>query len=148
MREKLKNDKFTKELFYKLLAILLLAGMALLFFDVLSLDKDGRRQIVDRDGAAEYTASGGVLTGVAAEEQRLEEILGQMKGVGQVQVMIVCREPAQTVFSDAGSDAADVKGVVVVAEGAGNPVVKSDLIKAVTTAYDLPAGSVTVFENK
>ena len=58
MKEKLKNDKFATELLYKFLAVLMVASVALLMFNVLSEGKDGRRQIVDDNGGTEYVFNG------------------------------------------------------------------------------------------
>ena len=40
----------------------------------------------------------------------------------------------------------DVKGVIVLAEGAGNPGVANNLTKGVATLYSIPVSSVIVFE--
>ena len=98
MWDKLKNDKYVKDLLVKLLTILFLAVIALLLFDVLTQSKDGRRQIVDMDGGTEYTNEATLATD---EEKRLEDILGQMKGVGDTNVMITYQNVEQTasVFS-------------------------------------------------
>ena len=39
-----------------------------------------------------------------------------------------------------------VAGVIVTAEGAGDPVVKNDLIKAVMAVFDISSANVEVFE--
>ncbi|MDO4552428.1 MAG: hypothetical protein Q4C22_02715 [Bacillota bacterium] len=149
MKEKLKNDRFTKDLFYKLLTIVLLAAMGLLFFDVLTESRDGRKQVADLDGGEEVTAETAVESAAAKEEQRLENILSQIKGVGEVQVMLVCREEnSSAVFASATAETGPVTGVIVVAEGAGSAAVRSNIIDAVKAAYDLPADSVTVFESR
>ena len=43
-------------------------------------------------------------------------------------------------------DKDQVAGVIVTAEGAGNPVVKNDLIKAVMALFDISSANVEVFE--
>ena len=95
MWDKLKNDKYVKDLLIKLITILFVAAIALLLFDVLTQSKDGRRQIVDMDGGTEETAL------ATEEEVRLEKILSQMKGVGDTTVMITYQsiEEPNTVFS-------------------------------------------------
>ncbi len=76
MWDKLKNDKYVKDLLVKLLTILFVAAIALLLFDVLTQSKDGRRQIVDMDGGTEYTEE----TALATEEEVMREIcVSQMK---------------------------------------------------------------------
>lgn len=149
MKEKPKNDKAAKELLYKFLALLLVASLVLILFDVLTQDKDGRRQIVDENGASELT---GVTTSAcpkSREEQRLSEILSQIKGVGAADVLITYQDqaPVSSVFSESSSqEGTKVKGVIVTADGAGDPVVKNDIISAVTSVFRLPVGSVMVFE--
>jgi len=144
MWDKLKNDKYVKDLLVKLLTILFVAVIALLLFDVLTQSKDGRRQIVDMNGGTEYTEE----TAIATEEEiRLEEILSQMKGVGDTNVMITYQnaEAADTVFSGSNTDR-KVEGVIVAAEGAGDIIIKNNIINAVATVFDIPVSNVVVFE--
>ena len=144
MWDKLKNDKYVKDLLVKLLTILFVAVIALLLFDVLTQSKDGRRQIVDMNGGTEYTEETAIATG---EEVRLEEILSQMKGVGDTNVMITYQsaDAADTVFSGNNTDR-KVEGVIVAAEGAGDMIIKNDIINAVATVFDIPVSNVVVFE--
>lgn len=146
MWDKLKNDKYVKDLLVKLLTILFVAVIALLLFDVLTQSKDGRRQIVDMDGGTEYTEE----TAMATEEEiRLEEILSQMKGVGDTNVMITYQnvEETDTVFtSESNRNDRKVEGVIVASEGAGDIIIKSNIIDAVATVFDIPASNVVVFE--
>ena len=146
MWDKLKNDKYVKDLLVKLLTILFVAVIALLLFDVLTQSKDGRRQIVDMDGGTEYTEE----TAMATEEEiRLEEILSQMKGVGDTNVMITYQnvEDTDTVFtSESNRNDRKVEGVIVASEGAGDIIIKSNIIDAVATVFNIPASNVVVFE--
>jgi stage III sporulation protein AG len=146
MWDKLKNDKYVKDLLIKLLTVLFVAAIALLLFDVLTQSKDGRRQIVDMDGGTEYTEE----TAVATEEEiRLEEILSQMKGVGDTNVMITYQsvEETDTVFtSESNKNDRKVEGVIVASEGAGDIIIKSNIIDAVATVFNIPASNVVVFE--
>lgn len=146
MWDKLKNDKYVKDLLIKLLTILFVAAIALLLFDVLTQSKDGRRQIVDMDGGTEYTEE----TALATEEEiRLEKILSQMKGVGDTNVMITYQnvEEEDTVFSsERNKNDRKVEGVIVASEGAGDIIVRSNIIDAVATVFNIPASNVMVFE--
>ena len=45
-------------------------------------------------------------------------------------------------------DEEKVSGVIVTAQGAGNPVVKNDLINAVMAVFNISPASVEVFEKK
>ena len=147
MWDKLKNDKYVKDLLIKLVTILFVAAIALLLFDVLTQSKDGRRQIVDMDGGSEYTEE----TMLATEEEiRLESILSQMKGVGETEVMITYQsvETSNMFFSGGSNNNISRKeeGVIVASEGAGAIIVKNNIINAVATVFDIPASSVMVFE--
>jgi stage III sporulation protein AG len=146
MWDKLKNDKYVKDLLIKLVTILFVAAIALLLFDVLTQSKDGRRQIVDMDGGSEYTEE----TSLATEEEiRLEGILSQMKGVGDTSVMITYQyiEKPDTVFSSENNkNDRKVEGVIIAAEGAGDIIIRSNIIDAVATVFDIPASNVVVFE--
>jgi stage III sporulation protein AG len=145
MWDKLKNDKYVKDLLVRLLTVLFVAAIALLLFDVLSQNKDGRRQIVDQDGGTEYTEE----TSLATEEEiRLEGILSQMKGVGGTKVMITYQseEESNTVFSGESKNSRKVEGVIVASEGAGNIVIRSNIIDAVAILFDIPASNVVVYE--
>ena len=119
MLEKLKKDPALKDKLLKLIALLIVAAVILLSLDVFTQDKDGRRQILDEDGGT---------------ESRLCSILADIEGVGQVVVMLQHDE------DDKGS------GVIVTAQGAGDPVVKNNLIKAVMAVFNISAASVEVFE--
>lgn len=103
----------------KIIAFLIIAAVILLSFDVFTQSKDGRRQIVDDDG------------GVEAE---LCSILSDIDGVGEVDVMLQYGEDEQ------------ITGAIVTAQGAGDPVVKNNVINAVMALFNISASSVEVFE--
>lgn len=108
-----------KENGFKTIAILIIIGVILLSIDVFTNSKDGRRQIVDKDGGTEV---------------ELISILSDIKDVGAVDVMVQYNE----------SD--EITGVVVTAEGASNSVVKNNIVNAVMALFNLSAGNVQVFE--
>jgi hypothetical protein len=112
-------EKTGKEGFLKIISILLLASIAILAINVITSDTDGRRQIIDRNGGT---------------EEQLCAILSSIEGAGQVDVMIEYD----------GRD--QVSGVIVLAEGAGSPVVANNLTNGVATLYSIPVSSVIVFE--
>lgn len=119
MFEKLKKDPKMKDLAIKIIAILIILSVALLSFDVFTQNKDGRKQIIDDDGGTEAA---------------LCNILTDIKGVGEVDVMLRYNEENQ------------ISGVIVTAEGAGNPVVRNNLVNAVRAVFNIPVSSVVVFE--
>lgn len=73
---------------------------------------------------------------VTETEERLEYILGQMQGVGEVHTMITYGEDAQA------------EGVVVVAEGGGNGVVIQKITETVRALFDLDSHKIKVIESK
>ncbi|GAB1475360.1 hypothetical protein MASR2M70_01920 [Bacillota bacterium] len=145
MKEKLKDDKFVKDLLYKFLSVVILAIVTLLLLNVMSQNKDGRSQIIDDDGGSEYTG-GAIFT---SEEQRLTEILKGIKGVGEVSVMLTYeqKEGSGDFFSGSGEEeSGKVKGAVIIASGGGDAVAQSNILKAVTALFDIPVQNVRVFE--
>jgi len=118
--EKFKNDPDLKDKGLKLAALLIIAAVILLSFDVFTTDKDGRKQIIDEDGGT---------------EAELCAILSDIDGVGDVDVMLQYGEEER------------ITGVIVTAQGAGNPVVKNNLVNAVMAVFNISASSVEVFEN-
>lgn len=121
MLEKFKKDPRTKERALKIIALLIIAAVILLSFDVFTQGRDGRRQILDDDGGT---------------EAELCSILADIEGVGDVDVMLQYGEDDK------------VTGVIVTARGAKDPVVKNHLINAVMAIFNISATSVEVFEKK
>lgn len=120
MLEKFKDKEF-KDKAIKAIALLIIALVILLSFDVFTQNRDGRRQIIDEDGGT---------------EAELCTILSDIDGVGNVDVMLQYDEDS------------NISGAIVTAEGAGNPVVKNNLIKAVMAVFNISSASVEVFEKK
>lgn len=124
MLEKFKKDYDIldiKEKGLKIIALLIILAVIFLSLDVFTQSKDGRRQIIDEDGGT---------------ESELCSILTDIEGVGDVDVMLQHDEDDH------------ITGVIVTAEGAGNPVIKNNVIKAVMAVFNIPSTSVEVFEKK
>lgn len=121
MFDKFFKEGKSKDIIIKLITIAVIAAVLLVAFDVLTQDRDSRRQIIDEDGGSEMT---------------LSEILTDIDGVGAVDVMI--RQ---------GEDNA-ISGVIITAEGAGNPVIRDNITRAVAAVYNIPASNVVVFEKR
>lgn len=124
-------------------------------------------------------------------ETQLKNILGQIKGVGQVEVMVTYEssvevipasnttksqqqtqekdaqggtrtttqeELTQNIVTSSSTGGAglmvikeikpQIRGVVVVAEGAGDIMVKTELVEAVKTIFQISAHKVMVYEKK
>lgn len=84
--------------------------------------------------------SGAVNKEMNGEELRLAEVLSDIKGVGDVSVMITRQGN--------GDNANSIEGVVVVAKGASDVKVKIELTKAVCFALNVNTKQVEVFEMK
>lgn len=121
MFDKFFKEGKSKDIIIKLITIAVIAAVLLVTFDVLTQDRDSRRQIIDEDGGSEMT---------------LSEILTDIDGVGAVDVMI--RQ---------GEDNA-ISGVIITAEGAGDPVIRDNITRAVAAVYNIPASNVVVFEKR
>ena len=121
MFDKFFKEGKSKDIIIKLITIAVIAAVLLVAFDVLTQDRDSRRQIIDEDGGSEMT---------------LREILTDIDGVGAVDVMI--RQ---------GEDNA-ISGVIITAEGAGDPVIRDNITRAVAAVYNIPASNVVVFEKR
>lgn len=83
------------------------------------------------DQKNEKLAETAVETGTL--EQRLQDTLEKIQGVGRVQVMIT-----MTADTDA------IEGVVVVAQGAGSPQVEQDIIEAAQALFPIAAHKIKV----
>ena len=122
-------------------------------------------------GQAEETAAAGVLPAPAFslehEEERLREILGQIDGAGEVQVLLslrstAARELAETdgeplvVSTGSGTQAPvelwydypEYQGAVVLCAGADDPQVKLHITDAVSAFTGLGSNKITVIKMK
>ena len=113
------DDPAIKDKCIKGLAVIIIIIVILLSFDVFTQSKDGRRQIVDKDG------------GVEAD---LCMILSDIEGVGDVDVMLQYDEDD------------NITGAIVTAGGADDPVVKNNVVNAVMALFDISATNVEVFK--
>lgn len=83
-----------------------------------------------------------------ALEARLESILSRIDGAGRVRVMLTCAKADESSFQALGAavaSGADVRGVIVVAEGASSISVMNALREAAVRALGVPASAVGVF---
>lgn len=69
-------------------------------------------------------------------EQRLESLLSQMKGVGEVHAMITYQEQEK------------VEGIVVIAQGGGNAVTVRNITEVVQALFDVDSHKIRVIEKK
>ena len=104
------------------LVLMLLCGLALIGLSFAFTQQAENKQEYGRD--VSY-AAGGV-------EERLARVLSQIAGAGQVEVLVTEGEQG-------------VVGVLVVADGAQELSVRTELMRAAMTALDVPADAVEVF---
>lgn len=67
-------------------------------------------------------------------EKRLESLLRQMQGVGEVHTMITYRDDKQ------------VEGIVIIADGGGNAVVVRNITEVVRALFDVDSHKIKVIE--
>jgi stage III sporulation protein AG len=79
------------------------------------------------------TSAGTVSESMTLEETRLSAVLSKIEGAGRVTVMIAKSEEGRST------------GVVIVADGAGNPKVKLKLVEAAEAALGLPGSAIEVY---
>lgn len=131
-----KDEKSVKDVLNFIITLVIILAAALLigntFFDN---EESSPPVIFDRDS---QEIDGGNL--YLEEEQRLSDILSEVKGVGDVKVML-------TYGRDENRDDV-VKGVIVVAQGAGDTVAKNKIISAAQSVFDIPVSRITVLESE
>lgn len=145
---------------YRYVAIVLLAGIILMCIP-------GKRERTENETTV-YTAE---ETTDAAKE--LEQILSQVKGVGEVRVLLTRSQGEKTIYqTDRTGDGGNVDtviitgadrgqeglvrqvdppiylGAVIVCQGGGDPAVRLAIVEAVSDATGLGADRITVLKMK
>lgn len=80
-------------------------------------------------------------------EERLERILKNTEGVGAVKVMIT-QKGEEDSFTGEKEEGSEVEGVVVVAEGAENPVVKKKIQDIVVALFPIEVHKIEIVKMK
>lgn len=110
-------------------------------------------------GVNGWGTGGGKLT---TEEERkaetaLEQALEKVEGVGKVVIYYYDNEvekenPLSTYFSlsqtEVRNDSHDIKGILVVAEGGGDPIIQNLLTKTLATVLQLGEHQIVIVEMK
>lgn len=78
-------------------------------------------------------------------EKHLEEVLGCAEGVGRVRVILMQDEEKDDYFLN---NAKKVTGVIVVAEGAGHPVIVQNIKEAVMSLFQVEAHKIKIMKMK
>lgn len=94
-----------------------------------------------------YIAVFGQDEGGTSLERRVEEVLGRIQGAGEVRVLINCgQEQALSAWSMIGvsEPAREITGVLIVAQGAGDPAVAARLARAVGTVLQVEQSAICI----
>lgn len=105
--------------------ILLLVGILLVVIAIPTKSKTEEKSV---GASKEWSTS--------ETEQRLENILSQMQGIGEVHVMITYRQENE------------VEGVVVVAEGGEQGVIVQKITEVVRALFDVDSHKIKVIDSK
>ena len=110
---------------------------------------------VNGNGSNEAVASGGsggVTGGLSYEadlELRVREILTDVEGVGDVEVMVVLKSSEEksvhTEFAEK-SVYPELSGIVISADGGGSAVVKAEISEAMEALFGLPSHKIKVLK--
>lgn len=184
LTEYIKKDKSKKDFLNTIISLIVIISIALLMYNTLFEAKDNKNIVID-DSAPDSRSDDELPYD---DEARLEKILTQIEGVGNVNVMITYESgkeivPAVDIQKNSdireeknsdGSVSTDtredlsknvvtygnnnlivlkeikpkVKGVIIVAEGAGSAVIQNKIINAATAIFDIPVNRIVVFEKK
>ncbi|TCO79188.1 sporulation stage III protein AG [Marinisporobacter balticus] len=186
-KEYIHNSGY-KKIAYNLLAIVIICTIALIGWDTFSLTllEESTTSKETSDSTQEDAWKGNYQD---SAEVQLEKILGEIKGVGEVDVMITYESSTEVVpalnvtkssqlteekDAQGGSRSTtqddssqnvvmtnqndqliiikeikpQIRGVVVVAQGAWDIKVKTELIEAVRTIFQIPTIKIMVYEKK
>lgn len=128
--------------------ILFLTGLLL---TVLSLPVSEKEKKTD-SAAGSFSKEGENSLEISAEfiektelEKRLEQVLSSVYGIGRVQALIMTEEKREDPFS---SGVLRVTGVLIVAEGADNPVTVQNIKDAVQSLFQTEAHRIRIMKMK
>ena len=128
--------------------ILLLLGLLLTVIalpvsnkkDSTSLEQKSSSLFTDTSGT-DQDASRTVL------EEKLENLLSQVEGVGEVRVILMTgEEKDSSSFYSSGKES--VTGVLIAAQGADNSVVSRNIVEAVMALFQVEAHKIAVMKMK
>lgn len=133
---KLKNDKN----FIRIIFIIGIAGILLIFCSTLF-----------ENDVSDDTISYSVSDYRNQEEKRIKDMVESIEGVGKARVMLTMENSVERVYSDdtqIKEIEPSVRGVLVICDGASNPVIKETVLESVTKALNLSADKVCITKLK
>ena len=137
--EKLKNIKHIEVYITIIFAIVLI----LIFFSSTGSNKANSRK------STVITQETTITSYVSNMENKLEDILSQVQGASNVNVMITLDMSGSMVKDNIiqTGDFPKIKGVIVVAKGVNNTAVKMNILKAVQTVIDISSGRIEILSS-
>lgn len=138
--EKLKNIKHIEIYITIIFAIILI----LIFFS-----STGSNKSINKSSSNTSIEETTITNYVSNMESKLENILSQIQGASNVNVMITLDMSNSTVNDNVveTSTFPAVKGVVVVAKGVENTSVKLNMLKAVQAVIDITSGRIEILSS-
>ena len=139
--EKLKNVKHIEIYITIIFAIVLI----LIFFSSTGSSKSySSNKIIS--STSEETTIAGYVTDM---ENKLEQILSQVQGASNVNVMITLDMSTASITDNIvqTSTFPEVKGIVIVAKGVENTSVKMNILKAVQAVVDISSGRIEILSS-
>ncbi len=132
----LKNEKAVKIFVLLGFAIIVLIFLSEIFWKNPEAPENSEAE----SQASEYAGS---------LERRLEKILSEIDGAGEIHVMITMDTSGEEVYSAKKSNISasimpKVRGVIVICEGAGNIIVKQKVSEAVSRVFGIGLTRVSV----
>ena len=129
--------------------ILLLLGLLLTVIALPVSDKNGGDSSEKKESTGIFTdtASDSAEVQRTALEEKLEDLLSKVEGVGEVRVVLMTGEDtdSQTFYS---SGKETVTGVLIAAQGADNSVVSRNIVEAVMALFQVEAHKIKVMKMK
>ena len=139
--DKLRNIKHIEIYITILFAIILI----LIFFS----STDSKQNISNNKDTSAKTTQTTISSYVHDMEIRLEQILSQVQGVSNVKVMLTLDMDNATIKDNIVQTQSfpDVKGLVIVAKGVDNTMVKMNILKAVQAVIDITSGRIEILSS-
>lgn len=84
---------------------------------------------------------------VEQTEQKLEKLLSKIEGAGKTKVMLTtggADKQSFPVYGSSQSSASDIRGVLVLCEGGGDPLTVERVSEAVTKALDISSAKICI----
>ena len=138
--DKLKNIKHIEIYITIIFAIVVI----LIFFS-----STGNKQKTYNNDTNVKTTQTTITSYVQDMETKLEQILSQVQGASNVRVMLTLDMTSATVKDNIIQTQSfpDVKGLIIVANGVENTMVKMNILKAVQAVIDITSGRIEILSS-